>query len=63
MFCEECGASLASPAPATPSPGASWERSRGGINVAERVRVQTDASTVIDGERKTVTALLDELAE
>jgi class 3 adenylate cyclase len=60
-FCGECGAALASPAPATSSQGASRERSRGDSNVAERVRVQPDGSTAIEGERKTVTALFADI--
>src|ERR1700681_2824674 len=60
-FCGDCGAALASHAPVTQSQGASRERSRGGINVAERVRVQTDGESPIEGERKTVTALFADI--
>jgi class 3 adenylate cyclase/predicted ATPase len=60
-FCAQCAAALASPAPATRSQGASWERSRGDSNVAERVRVQTDGELPSEGERKTVTALFADI--
>ncbi len=60
-FCQECGAALAAPAHAGPSAGANRERSRGGIDAAERVRVQPPTDSPIEGERKTVTALFADI--
>jgi len=60
-FCGDCGAALAFPAPATQSPGASRERPRGDIDIAERVRVQPPTDSPIEGERKTVTALFADI--
>src|SRR5438046_239214 len=48
-FCGDCGASLDTPSASGTSP------------VAERVRVQADAESSIDGERKTVTALFADI--
>ena len=59
-FCRACGSALTSPAPER-SEGASRERSRGGIDAAERVRVQPPTDSPIDGERKTVTALFADI--
>ncbi len=54
--------SFASPAPATQSPGASREKPRGDLQVAERVRVTAaNDDTVPEGERKTVTALFADI--
>jgi class 3 adenylate cyclase/tetratricopeptide (TPR) repeat protein len=61
-FCGQCGASLASPALGARAEGVSWERPRGGIDAAERVRVTAaDDGTLPDGERKTVTALFADI--
>src|SRR6202140_2250661 len=60
-FCAQCAAALASPMPATRSQSASRERSRGDSNGAERVRVQTDGESPLEGERKTVTALFADI--
>jgi hypothetical protein len=57
-FCGECGATLTSHAPDAVAEGANREMSLGSKHVAERVRVSDE---VIDGERKTVTALFADI--
>jgi hypothetical protein len=56
-FCEDCGTALGSAAPAA-------TRSSQAASTVSEIRVtqeQTDASTTIDGERKTVTALFADI--
>jgi class 3 adenylate cyclase/tetratricopeptide (TPR) repeat protein len=57
-FCGECGAALVDPAPANPRVASAAKPDALGIRVKAE---QADASTPLDGERKTVTALFADI--
>jgi class 3 adenylate cyclase/ribosomal protein L40E len=59
-FCGKCGAVLTPNAPER-SEGSSWEKPRGDVHVAERVRMQPASDSPTEGERKTVTALFADI--